>query len=193
LLFDFHEHWKPYEASQFVEGGIVTRGRGIRQVGLHPLAAFASALDPKIKQLEAYSKDDGKQIWAGIHQKVMEHCQLWGGPLELNQQEVVNNTDQDEGAVQLQPPGLKSSFIKQVLDRGQECEEDVASEGAKEDTMASMQRTLRVKSASTKHEVCYLSMTMSRYSQIHYSGGNKHNSSSWSFHALHESIFAFLL
>jgi hypothetical protein len=41
LLFDFRERWKPDEASQYLEGDIVTRGRGNRQVGLHPLAAFA--------------------------------------------------------------------------------------------------------------------------------------------------------
>jgi hypothetical protein len=80
-------------------------------VGLHPLAAFASALDPKTKELKAYSKEDCKKIWAGLHQKGMEHCQLQDGPLlELNQQELVNNTNQDEGAVELQPPDLKYSF-----------------------------------------------------------------------------------
>jgi hypothetical protein len=122
LLFDFCEPWKPDEASQFLEGSIVNRGRGIWQVGLHPLAAFASALDPRTKQLKAYSKEDCQKIWAGLHQKAMEHCQLPGGPLELDQQEVVNNTNQDE-AVELQPPGLKASFFKHVLDRGQESEE----------------------------------------------------------------------
>jgi hypothetical protein len=76
LLFDFHDCWKPDEVSQLLEGGIVTRGHGIQQVGLHPLAAFASALDPRTKQLKAYSKVDCKKLWAGLHQKVMEHCQL---------------------------------------------------------------------------------------------------------------------
>jgi hypothetical protein len=121
LLFDFCERWKPDEASQFLECGIVTRGLGIRQVGLHPpLAAFAFALDPRTKQLKAYSKKDCQKIWAGLQQKAMEHCQLLGGPLELDQQEVVNNTNQNEGAVKLQPPDLKISFLKHVLDWGQE-------------------------------------------------------------------------
>ncbi len=91
-------------------GDVVTRGHGIQQGVLHPLAAFASALYPRAKLLKAYSKEDCKKIWAGLHQKAMEHCQLMGGPLELDQQEVVNNTNQDEGAVELQPPDLKYSF-----------------------------------------------------------------------------------
>jgi hypothetical protein len=79
LLFDFHARWKDGEASQHLEGGVVPRGRGIQQVGLHPLAAFASALDPRTKQLKAYSKEDSKKIWAGLQQKAMEHCQVPGG------------------------------------------------------------------------------------------------------------------
>jgi hypothetical protein len=34
LLFDFRERWKPDEACQFQEGGVVTIGHGIRQVVL---------------------------------------------------------------------------------------------------------------------------------------------------------------
>jgi hypothetical protein len=65
LLFHFQECWKLDEGGQFLEEGIVTRGCGIWQVGLHPLAAFASALDPtRTKQLKAYSKEDCKKIWA---------------------------------------------------------------------------------------------------------------------------------
>jgi hypothetical protein len=51
LLFDFRERWKPDEASQYLEGDIVTRGRANRQIGLHPLAAFASVLDPMLGNL----------------------------------------------------------------------------------------------------------------------------------------------
>jgi hypothetical protein len=40
LLFDFCERLKPDEVSQFLEGGIVPRGRAIQQVGLHQLAVF---------------------------------------------------------------------------------------------------------------------------------------------------------
>jgi hypothetical protein len=64
LLFNFRERWKPDEASQYLEGDIVTRGRENRQVGLHPLAAFASALEPRTKLLKAYSKEDRNKIWA---------------------------------------------------------------------------------------------------------------------------------
>jgi hypothetical protein len=84
LLFNFRERWKPDEARQFLEGSIVTRGHGIRQVGLHSLAAFASALNPRTKQLKAYSKEDCHKIWPRLHQKAMEHCQLLGGPLGLD-------------------------------------------------------------------------------------------------------------
>jgi hypothetical protein len=56
LLFNFRGRWKPDEASQYLEGGIVTRGRGNRQVEINPLAAFASALDPRTKLLKANSK-----------------------------------------------------------------------------------------------------------------------------------------
>jgi hypothetical protein len=61
----------------------------------------------------------------------MEHCQLLGGPLELlDQQEVLNIKNQNKGAVELQPPDPKTSFLKYVLDRGQESEEEVASDSA---------------------------------------------------------------
>ena len=42
------------EASQYLEGGVVTRGHGSQHVGLHPLAAFASVLDLRTKVLRAY-------------------------------------------------------------------------------------------------------------------------------------------
>jgi hypothetical protein len=64
-LANFHERWKPNEASQYLEGDVVTRGRGIWQVELRPLFAFASALNPRTKLLKAYSKEDCKNIWAG--------------------------------------------------------------------------------------------------------------------------------
>jgi hypothetical protein len=123
LLFDFRERWKPDEASQYMEGAVVTRGRGIRQVGLHPLAAFASALDPRTKLLKAYSKEDRKKIWVGLQQKqkAMEHCQLPGGVLgvlELEQQELVNITIQDKGTAELQSPGHKSFNLQDFLDLG---------------------------------------------------------------------------
>jgi hypothetical protein len=73
-------------------GDVVTRGHGIQQGVLHPLAAFASALYPRVKLLKAYSKEDCKKIWAGLHQKAMEHCEHPGGALELAQQEMVNTT-----------------------------------------------------------------------------------------------------
>jgi hypothetical protein len=50
----------------------------------------------------------------------MEHCKLPGGVVELEQQEVVNNTIQDEGAVEIQPPGPKSSNLQDFFDPGQE-------------------------------------------------------------------------
>jgi hypothetical protein len=55
LLFYFCERWKPDEASQYLEGDMVTRGLGNQEVGLHLLAAFASALDPRTKLFKAYS------------------------------------------------------------------------------------------------------------------------------------------
>jgi hypothetical protein len=79
LLFDFRERWKPDNASQYLVWDVITRGCGIQQVGLHRLAAFASVLDPRIKLLKAYSKEDRIKIWAGLHKKVMEHCMLPGG------------------------------------------------------------------------------------------------------------------
>jgi hypothetical protein len=62
LLCDFRERWKQDDDSQYLEGDEVTRGRMNRQVGLHPMAAFASALDPRTKLLKAYSKVDRKKI-----------------------------------------------------------------------------------------------------------------------------------
>jgi hypothetical protein len=74
LLFYFRcERWKPDEASQYMEGDMVIRGCGNRQVGLHPLAAFTSTLDPRTKLLKAYSKEDRKKIWAELHQNAMQH------------------------------------------------------------------------------------------------------------------------
>ncbi len=101
LLHDFCERWKPDDASQYLEGDEVTRGRLNRQVGLHPLAAFASALDPRTKLLKAYSKVDRKKIWAGLQQKAMDHCLLPGGAVELEEQEVANNPNQEEVAPEL--------------------------------------------------------------------------------------------
>jgi hypothetical protein len=85
LLFDFRERWKPDDASQYLEGDIVTRGRGNWQIGLHLLAAFASKLDPRKKLLKAYSKGGCNMIWAGLHQNAMQHCQLLGGTLPISQ------------------------------------------------------------------------------------------------------------
>jgi hypothetical protein len=60
LLFYFLEGPKPDEARQYLESGVITRRCGIQQVGLHSLAAFASALGPRTKILKAYSKEDCK-------------------------------------------------------------------------------------------------------------------------------------
>jgi hypothetical protein len=80
------------------------------------MAAFASALEPRTKLLKAYSKVDRKKIWAALHQKAMEYyCQLPGGVVELEHQEVDNNTNQDKGAPELQPPGPKSSDLQDFL------------------------------------------------------------------------------
>ncbi len=62
LLFDFFERWKQANASQYLVGDVITRGCGIQQVGLNPLAAFASALDPRTKLLKACSKEDRIKI-----------------------------------------------------------------------------------------------------------------------------------
>jgi hypothetical protein len=52
-----------------------------------------------------------------------------GGVLELEKQEVVNNTrNKDKGAAELQPPGPKSSDVQDFFDLGQESEEDEAGE-----------------------------------------------------------------
>ena len=115
-------------SSQYLEGDEVTRGRLNRQVGLHPLAAFASALDPRTKLLKAYSKVDRKKIWAGLQQKAMDHCLLPGGAVELEEQEVANNPNQEEGAPELES-GSKASDLQDFFDLGQESEEDEADEG----------------------------------------------------------------
>ena len=54
----------------------------------------------------------------------MEHCRLPGGVVELEQQEVVNNPIQDQGAAELQPPGHLPPNLQSFLDLGQESEED---------------------------------------------------------------------
>jgi hypothetical protein len=110
LLFYFRERWKPDEASQYLEGEVVTRGRGNRQVGLHPLAAFASALDPRTKLLKAYSKEDRRNIWAGLHQNAMRHCQLQGDDLPIVQQPApINQTHHG-------PPCPDSSDLLDLFD-----------------------------------------------------------------------------
>jgi hypothetical protein len=144
LLHDFRERWKPDDASQYLEGDEVTRGRLNRQVGLHPLAAFASALDPRTKILKAYSKVDRKKIWAGLQQKAMDHCLLPGGAVELEEQEVANNPNQEEGAPELEP-GSKASDLQDFFDLGQESEEDEADEGTlgrEQDAVVSIERQI---------------------------------------------------
>ncbi len=74
LLFDFREPWKPDNESQYLVGDVITKEHGIRQVGLHPMAAFASALDPRTKFLLAYSKEDRIKMWVGLQNKAMDHC-----------------------------------------------------------------------------------------------------------------------
>jgi hypothetical protein len=140
LLFDFRERWKPDEVSQYLEGDIVTRGRGNRQVGLHPLAAFASVLDPRTKLLKAYSKDDHFKIWAGLHQNAMQHCQLLGGTLPSAQQELITPTNQD-------PTGPDSSDLQDLFEEGYHSDEDVADEVGEEDAGANMAREI-------EHEIC---------------------------------------
>jgi hypothetical protein len=79
---------------------------------------FASALDQRTKYLRAYSKEDRKKIWAGLHQKVMEHYQLLEGVVEREhqQQEADNNTNkEDQGAAELQPPYPKTSHLQDFL------------------------------------------------------------------------------
>jgi hypothetical protein len=49
-------------------------------------------------------------------------------PVEVEEQEVANNTNQEEGALELQP-GPKSSDLQDFFDLGQESEEDEADEG----------------------------------------------------------------
>ena len=140
LLFDFRDRWKPDEASQYLEGDVVTRGRGIRQVGLHPLAAFASALDPRTKQLKAYPRGDRQKIWAGLHLKAMEHCQVPGGLLEVEQQELVHTP-----AAELQPPGPKNTDLQNFFDLGQDSEDDKDMEGtlnAEADAVANITRKI---------------------------------------------------
>jgi hypothetical protein len=132
LLFNFRERWKPDEAtSKYLEGDIDTKGRGNRQVGLHPLAAFASALVPRTKLLKAYSKEDRNKIWFGLHQSVMQHCQLLGGALPIAQQELINQTNQN-------PTGPDSSYLQDLLDEGYHSDEDVADEVGEADAVANM-------------------------------------------------------
>jgi hypothetical protein len=57
----------------------------------------------------------------------MEHCQLPVGPLELDQQEVVNNTN-EQWNYSHQAQSLPFSNMFLVGDRGSE--EDVVGEGA---------------------------------------------------------------
>jgi hypothetical protein len=143
LLFDFLETWKPDEASQYLEGDIVTSGRGNRQVGLHPLAVFASALEPRTKNLKAYSKEDRNKIWAGLHQNSMQHCQLLGGTLTIAQQELINQTNQD-------PTGPDSSYLQDLLEEGYHSDEDVADEVGEEDAAANMATEIEYESSKNK-------------------------------------------
>jgi hypothetical protein len=146
LLFYFCERWQPDYASQYLKGDVVTRWRSIWQVGLHPLAVFASALDPRTNILKPTQKDC-KKIGAGVHKKVMEHSKLPSSALELprQQQEMVSNKNQEKGAAEWQPPGPKSSDLQDIFDLGQESEEDVASEGTmgvEEDAVAHIARQI---------------------------------------------------
>jgi hypothetical protein len=80
---------------------------------------------------------------------------------------VVNKTSQDKGAVGLHPPGPKSSDFQNVLDRGQESEEeDVAGEGTlgvEEDAVANIARQIEGEiSRYTTLGALYLPMTMPR-------------------------------
>jgi hypothetical protein len=64
----YHD-WKVF----FIDSDLCTPGTfiipgSIQQLPEDPLAAFASALDPRAKQLKAYSTEDRKKIWAGLHQ-----------------------------------------------------------------------------------------------------------------------------
>jgi hypothetical protein len=135
LLFDFRDHWKPDEANQYLEGDIVTRGCGNRQVGLHPLATFASALDPRTKNLKTYSKEDRNKIWAGLHQNAIQHCQLLGGTLPITQQEMIKQAKQD-------PTGPYSSYLQDLLEERYHSDEDVADEVGEEDGVANKAREI---------------------------------------------------
>ncbi len=72
----------------------------------------------------------------------MEHCQLPGGVVELEQQEVVNNTIQDEGAAEVHPPGTTSSNLRAFFELGQESEEDQGSLGEEADAVANIARQI---------------------------------------------------
>ena len=153
LLFDFRERWKQDNASQYLVGDVITRGRGIRQVGLHPLAAFASALDPRTKFLKAYSKEDRIKIWAGLHNKAMEHCLLPGGVVEFAQKHVIKNTIQDKGASDSLSRHAKITRNKNFFNMGQESEEDEDNEGTMgEEADAVTNIAMQIESEITKYK-----------------------------------------
>ena len=100
-------------------------------------------LDPRTKTLRAYPKDDRKKIWAALHIKGMEHCQLPGGILEVEQQEVLNNTNMNEGGEA--PANPKFSDLDELLDLGDESDKDEARVGTlheEEDAVANITRKI---------------------------------------------------
>jgi hypothetical protein len=74
----------------------------------------------------------------------MDHCLLPGGAVELEEQEVANNPNQEEGAPELEP-GSKASDLQDFFDLGQESEEDEADEGTlgrEQDAVVSIERQI---------------------------------------------------
>jgi hypothetical protein len=121
-----------------------------------------------------------------------------GSALELVQLEVVNKTSH-EGAVELQPLDAEIfQFTRHcgIWDRKVRKMRLVQGHWVQRKMQLQMlQGKLRMKLASEKYGVHYLSLIMPRYLLAYplFSGGSKNSVSSQSFHALRESIFAFLL
>ncbi len=149
----------------------------------------------RVKFLKAYSKVDRKKIWVALNQKAMEYCQLPGGVVELEQQEVANNTNQDEGAPELQPPGPD---FQDFFDLWQESEEDLAGEetlGEEADALANIVKSIEVE-ISKYQTLSVLPILMSKTPKVFSDPllwWKKNSFSSQSFQSLQENIFAFLL
>ena len=58
---DFEERWGKDNERQF--SSTVVRGKMNRQIGIHPVIAVASALDPRYKGLKCYDNVDRESIW----------------------------------------------------------------------------------------------------------------------------------